>query len=131
MARISKRTVDAARPVPRGRFSSWDETLPGFGLLVLPTGTRSFIFQYRSPGGRSRRATIAKVGTLTLYQAAPSLRTWRGRSGLAATRLSDRRAAPRGAHLLSDTLDRYLASPGFASKPRARKRPAAVRSNGT
>ena len=61
--RISKRVVDAAKPGPKPVFI-WDSDLRGFGLLTLPTGTKSFVYQYRTPQGRTRRATIAKVGTI-------------------------------------------------------------------
>jgi integrase len=35
----------------------WDETLPGFGLMVTEGGHRSYVFQYRA-GNRSRRMTF-------------------------------------------------------------------------
>lgn len=66
MPRISKRTVDAARPDMEGRRQIlWDDKLPGFGLVVRPTGVNSYIYNYRTPEGRMRRVTIAKVGELT------------------------------------------------------------------
>jgi integrase len=111
--RISKRTVDAARPGKRPVFI-WDSTLPGFGLLVLPSGARSFIFQYRA-AGRSRRATIAKVGTLTPDQARALAQEMARTVRLGGDPLEDRRA-DREALLVSDVLDRYLASARFAAK---------------
>jgi integrase len=113
MGRISKRVVDAARPA-RGPVFIWDSTLPGFGLLVLPSGAKSYVLQYRA-AGRSRRATIAKVGTLTPDQARSLAQDMARTVRLGGDPLEDRRAE-REALLVSDVLDRYLASARFASK---------------
>ena len=70
MTKISKRTVDAAKPDPGGgRYILWDIEIKGFGLIVLPSGVKSYIFNYRTPEGRSRRATIGKHGDWTPDQA--------------------------------------------------------------
>ena len=52
MGRISKRIVDAAQAGPKPKFV-WDRTLPGFALLVLPSGAKSYVFQYRAAGRRA------------------------------------------------------------------------------
>lgn len=62
--RITKRTVDAARPAASNSFI-WDEDLRGFGLKVTPAGSKSYILQYRM-GGReaaTKRHTIGKHGS--------------------------------------------------------------------
>ncbi|MCZ6844268.1 MAG: Arm DNA-binding domain-containing protein, partial [Alphaproteobacteria bacterium] len=107
MARLSKRIVDAARPSGDDeRYILWDESLPGFGLLVLPTGVKSFIYNYRNSRGTKRRATIGKVGTLTPGEAreiADNMATLvkNGGDPLAA------KAAAREALTVGDVLDRY------------------------
>src|SRR5262245_38231857 len=68
MARLSKRVVDAARAGSK-RSYVWDGGVPGFGFLLLPSGSKSFIYQYRDAQGRDRRITVGKVGTLTPDQA--------------------------------------------------------------
>jgi integrase len=61
---ITKRAVDAVQPEARQTLL-WDTRLKGFGLLVLPSGSRSYIFQYRIGGrsGRLRRYTIGRHGS--------------------------------------------------------------------
>ena len=64
--KITKRSVEAV-PVPRegARAYLWDETLKGFGVMVTPAGSRSYLVQYRI-GGRgapTRRYTLGKHGS--------------------------------------------------------------------
>jgi hypothetical protein len=55
--------VDAASPDPsRRRLYLWDTEIKGFGLLVLPSGIKNYIFRYRTPEGCERRAIIGKHG---------------------------------------------------------------------
>ncbi|HVJ32847.1 MAG TPA: Arm DNA-binding domain-containing protein, partial [Terriglobia bacterium] len=61
MTKIQKRVVDAAQPSDK-RYFIWDREIKGFGLLVIPTGVKSYVYQYRTPEGRTRRATIGKHG---------------------------------------------------------------------
>lgn len=64
MPKLTKRTVDAARALNRERVI-WDDALPGFGLRVKTTGTKSYLVQYRNLQGRSRRMTIGRHGVFT------------------------------------------------------------------
>lgn len=116
MPRIGKRVVDAARPSEdQKRYIIWDDKLTGFGLLVLPSGVRSFVFDYRNAHGTKRRATIAKVGTLTPEQARERAEDMaaavkRGQDPL-GLRQERRQAATVG-----DLLDAYLLSEKFKGK---------------
>src|SRR4051794_2219494 len=70
---LTKRIVDAAQAVPGPdgsprRTIYFDRSLPGFGLLVTPAGSKSFVAQYRAGRGRaapSRRVTIGPFGAWT------------------------------------------------------------------
>lgn len=61
---ITKRTVDAAQAGDRQQVL-WDSEVKGFGLLVLPSGTKSYVFQYRvgGRGAKLRRYTIGRHGS--------------------------------------------------------------------
>jgi integrase len=112
--RISKRVVDAAKPGNKPVFV-WDGTLPGFGLLTLPTGTKSFVFQYRTPQGRTRRATVGKVGTLAPDQARDLAERMARRVKEGGDPLDDKRDS-RNALTVSALLDLYTASAKYAEK---------------
>jgi integrase len=68
MPKITKRVVDATGPGDRDVFV-WDTELPGFGLRVKPSGTKSYLLQYRNAEGRSRRLTLGRHGPLTAERA--------------------------------------------------------------
>lgn len=54
----------------------WDTNLSGFGVRVKPTGTKSYVLQYRVRAtGRSRRKTIGKHGPLMSLNQAKSIAT--------------------------------------------------------
>ena len=63
MAKLTKRTVDALQPAAKD-FFVFDDEMPGFGLRVMPSGKKSYMVQYRN-GGRTRRVTFGRHGTMT------------------------------------------------------------------
>lgn len=67
--RITKRVVDSLKPNADGkRIKVYDDQLTGFGLVVYPTGKKSFFLEY-GPRGRQRRLTIGPYGPLTVETA--------------------------------------------------------------
>ena len=59
---ICGNTVAALAPAARS-YIAWDDTLTGFGVRVLPTGTKSYILNYRPGGGRrapNRRIVLGR-----------------------------------------------------------------------
>ena len=64
--RISKSTVDAVNPGAT-EVMLWDDKVSGFGLKTMPTGAKTYLYQYRlgGRGGRTRRFTIGRHGATT------------------------------------------------------------------
>ena len=63
--KITKTTVCELVPPAAGKAFLWDHKIAGFGVFVTPTGSRSYILQYRM-GGRgspTRRYTIGRHGS--------------------------------------------------------------------
>jgi integrase len=107
MPKLTKRTIDATHPKAIGDVFIWDDELPAYGLRVKPSGTKSFILQYRNRAGRSRRLTLGRYGVLTA-DAARDL----ARDALAEVAKggdpAERRAADRDALTVADLCRRYL-----------------------
>ncbi|MFA6019108.1 MAG: integrase arm-type DNA-binding domain-containing protein, partial [Rhodospirillales bacterium] len=112
--KISKRTVDALTPGASRTFH-WDEQLPGFGVVVQTSGSKSFVYQYRTPEGRTRRAAIAKVGAVTPEQARELAEAMAALVKGGGDPLAQKSAA-REAATVGDLLDAYLASERFQEK---------------
>jgi integrase len=73
--RLTKRVIDAARPKAT-RFDLWDDALPGFGVRVFPSGTKSFFLYYRDANRRANRLTLGQYGApLTVDEARQLART--------------------------------------------------------
>src|SRR5215469_4625688 len=101
----------------------WDETLPGFGVRVKPSGARSYIVQYRSRStGASKRLTIGRHGPLLSFdQAKKQARAlladaMRGEDPAEFRKLA--RKAPTVGDLSADYLERHAVP---------KKRPKSVR----
>jgi hypothetical protein len=57
MPKLDAKYVAKAKPRERGRVIYWDDNLKGFGLLVMASGHKSFVFQYRV-AKKLRRMTL-------------------------------------------------------------------------
>ena len=115
MPKITKTLVDRTRPEDKDRFV-WDDEIKGFGLKVHPTGVKSYVFQYRTPEGRSRRLTLGKHNhTLTTEQARTKAKKARRAVEDGKDPLGEKQAT-RNALTVSDVLADYLDSKKFADK---------------
>jgi len=68
-ARLTKRAVEALRSPAEGSVFVWDIEPPGFGVRVLDSGVKTFVFQYRvknrhvgALGARQRQQRRMKLG---------------------------------------------------------------------
>lgn len=112
--RLTKTTVAEAAPADR-EYILWDSRVPGFGLRVRPTGGKSYIFAYRTSGGRagkSRRVTIKANNPEVAFEEAKKLSgQHHGGVDPAGGRSAEKEAleAARATLSVADTLDRFVA----------------------
>lgn len=70
MAKLTKRAIDSAKPLPASEFRLWCDDPRGFGLRVKSSGVKTFFVQYRSPvTGKKVRHSIGQYGRLSLDEA--------------------------------------------------------------
>jgi integrase len=66
--KLTKRGIEALG-TPARDLTVFDDDLAGFGLRLKPSGSRSYLIQYRNRGGRTRRLTLGPYGRLTPQEA--------------------------------------------------------------
>ena len=70
MPKLTKAVVEALRPrAGGGDLFLWDGEDRGFGVRMKTSGRASFLVQYRTGNGQTRRLVLGPVGTLTVEQA--------------------------------------------------------------
>ncbi len=108
MPKITKRVVDALRPDAGAEVFKWDSEMRGFGVRIMPSGVTSYLIQYRTPEGRTRRMVIGRVGTLTPDEARKVAREKLVAAANGADPSTERRAV-RKAMTVSELCDQYVA----------------------
>lgn len=122
MTQLGVRAVrEAAVPDSRERIH-WDRGLPGFGLRVLRSGSASWIVQYRTPSGHTRRASLGSHKVLTPDEARKQARQLLAAAATGRDPSRERREA-RAAGTVSQFAELYL-----ERHVRAKLRPSTIRS---
>jgi integrase len=107
--KITRRLVDGLRPDPDGRDRFyWDRELRGFGVRVLGSGSASYLVQYLTPEGRTRRLKLAAVDELTPDEARALAKEKLGAVAKGGDPSADRHKA-RHAATVGELCDAYLA----------------------
>jgi integrase len=115
LAKLTKRIVDITAPAAKKQVLVWDDRFPGFGLVVYPSGVKSYVYQYRNAEGRSHRATIGKHGDWTPDQARRRAEELRDIVRAGGDPLTQKRTVKQSP-TVGDLLDAYLLSERFQDK---------------
>lgn len=100
---LTKRIVDKTLP----GSCAWDVQVPGFGVRVMPSGRKSFIFQYRTRGGIQGKQTIGQYPAMTVDAARRIARALRAEVDSGGNPSASRKAE-REAATVSDLVDYYV-----------------------
>src|SRR5712691_9623995 len=118
--KLTQAFVDKARAADGAeRTIYWDETMPGFGLMVTSARHKSFVCQYRA-GRRSRRLTIGRANdALPLEKARKLAKIELGKVAAGRDPLEESRKAARAtSNSLESIAEEYLKREGRGGKLR-------------
>lgn len=120
MAKLTKGEVDNFKPSD-DQYFVWADDPKGFGVKIFPSGVKSFVFQYRTKEGKSRRYTIGKLSdTLTVEQARKKAKdlffeVMNGKDPMG------HKQERREAITVDELLTQYVESPTFSEKAETTK----------
>ena len=107
---LTKRSVEALEPADKP-WIAWDDKLTGFGVRIQPSGTRSFIVNYRAgEGGRkapNKRVVVGRFGKVTPDQARRHAQELLGRVA-GGDDPAGERAGARALPTLGDACEEYI-----------------------
>lgn len=69
MFKFTKRFVESITPDPQKMIKFWDSELKGFGLIVLPSGRRTYCIQYRNVQRVKKMFKLGTHGQITTEEA--------------------------------------------------------------
>ena len=69
MPKLTKRYIDSIKPDSQKTLKFWDTELKGFGVVVLPSGRRTYCIQYRNQNRKLKRMKIGVHGQISSEQA--------------------------------------------------------------
>lgn len=69
MPKMTKRLVESIKPNPTKIEKVWDSEIKGFGLIILPSGRKTYCVEYRNENRRKKRLKIGVHGILTTEEA--------------------------------------------------------------
>ncbi len=107
MPKITKRTVDLAAAKGGKRTIVWDDDLKGFGLVIQPSGVKTYIANYRV-GGTLQRETIGRHGVLTPEQARDRARQILAQAADGKNPAEEKREARKAQMTVADLCAVYL-----------------------
>lgn len=113
MPKLIKKTVDLAQPSDKERFI-WDTELKGFGLKVFSSGSKTFVFQYRTQEGKTKRLTIGKYSDSLTTDQARKLAKDKAHEVHAGRDPQGEKKARRDSLTINELLDMYVQSEKFA-----------------
>lgn len=120
---MSGKTVPGLKcPAGQSEITYWDDGLPGFGLRCFPNGKRSWLCQYRTREGVTRRQSLGSAETVKYakaHEAAEKYLASAKTGGDAVGEAKQAKVERSNAIALGELVERYLAHQKTRLRPRS------------
>jgi integrase len=120
MAKISASLVSKAKHDPDKDVFYWDSEIKGFGLKVARSGATTFVYQYRTATGQSKRISLGRCSEYKAEEARKKARDMRHTVDGGGDPVAIKEEA-RNAQTVSEMLNEYMESAKFAERTESTK----------
>jgi len=117
--KLTKRVVEALEPRQR-EYIVWDTQIAGFGVRIMPSGRRTYLFRYRDKHGTDRKPKIGVHSQqMTCDQAREIAQDWSYKAAKGEDPTAGRRV--KNSPTIDDLYREYMARHAPNKKERSRK----------
>lgn len=118
MTKITKRFVESIAPDPDKILRHWDSELKGFGLVVLPSGRKTYCVIYRNADRQQKQIKIGVHGAITAELARESAKKILARVTQGEDPVEDKKAISN-LETFDQLAGEYIAKHGLKKKSRS------------
>ncbi|MBP6985981.1 MAG: tyrosine-type recombinase/integrase [Alphaproteobacteria bacterium] len=118
MTKLTKRFVESIIPDLEKPLKIWDSELKGFGVVVLPSGRRTYCIEYRNADRVKKRLKVGVHGPITAEQARDFAKQHLAKVTQGADPVADKNTV-RQLHTVLQLADDYLERHGIKKRERS------------
>lgn len=118
MPKFTKRFVEAITPDPEKTLKYWDSELKGFGLVILPSGRRTYCIQYRNADRIKKRLKIGVHGHITTEEARDLAKKGLGQVAHGADPAEQKKQV-NNLFTMEELVGTYLERHGYKKRPKS------------
>jgi integrase len=118
MPKFTKRFVEGISPDPEKTLKFWDAELKGFGLIILPSGRRTYCIEYRNADRVKKRLKLGVHGTITTEEARELAKKRLGQVAHGEDPAEDKKQVSNLA-TLEELANNYLERHGYKKRPKS------------
>lgn len=118
MPKITKRFVESIAPHSKDTQIHWDSEIKGFGIVVLPSGRRTYCIQYRNLNRIKKRLKIGVHGQITAEEARIIAKKHLGEVAQGNDPATSKRENKEG-ETINELMNDYLERHGTRKRPKS------------